>query len=271
MDSVALVKATQDFEKSLGDGLKLIGGFGTLQSPVVIKPNICTISDGTGYSVTSVKVVEAVVNLLLRENPSLAIRIVESDSQSKWVNEAFDKFGYSALAEERLRQNFDVACVNLSESPTELVSFEGDYFTNPELPAVLVRPGYVGALKNLFGFLPRKDQGFYHKRINEVIVDLAQLVPPSLSVIDARVGVEGWNGPKTRQLDTFIIGRKAASIDATMLRVMGFDPENIRHVVEASRHNQGSLNPKILGEPLESVRIQFRAPKGLDSDATFSS
>ena len=96
MDSVALVKATQDFEKSLGDGLKLIGGFGTLQSPVVIKPNICTISDGTGYSVTSVKVVEAVVNLLLRENPSLAIRIVESDSQSKWVSEAFDKFGYSA-------------------------------------------------------------------------------------------------------------------------------------------------------------------------------
>ena len=286
MDSVALVKATQDFEKSLDTGLKLIGGFGNLQSPVIIKPNICTISDGTGYSVTSVEVVESVVNLLLREDPSLAIRIVESDSQSKWVSEAFDKFGYSALAEDKQRQNFDVICVNLSESPTEMVSFEGDYFTNPELPDVLVRPGYVisvaqakthyltfitGALKNLFGFLPRKDQGVYHKLINEVIVDLARLVPPTLNIIDARVGVEGWNGPKTRQLDTFILGHKAASVDATMLRVMGFEPGNIRHVVEASKYDKGSLNPRILGEPLESVRIQFRTPKGLDSDATFSS
>jgi uncharacterized protein (DUF362 family) len=286
MDSVALVKATQDFEQSLDEGLKLIGGFGSLKSPVLIKPNICTISDGTGYSVTSVKVVEAVVNLLLREEPSLVIRIVESDSQSKWVSEAFDKLGYSALAEDRLDQNFDVMCVNLSESPTEMVSFEGDYFNNPELPDVLIRPGYVisvaqakthyltfitGALKNLFGFLPRKDQGFYHKSINEVIVDLARLVPPNLSIIDARVGVEGWNGPKTRQLDVFIVGHKAASVDATMLRVMGFDPENIRHVVEASKFNQGSLNPAILGEPLDSVKVQFTAPKDLDTDAIMSS
>lgn len=286
MDSVALVKATQDFEKSLNKGLKLIGGFGPLQSPVIIKPNICTISDGTGYSVTNVEVVEAVVNLLIHENPNLAIRIVESDSQSKWANEAFDKFGYSALAEDRQDQNFDMMCVNLSESPTETVTFKGDYFTNPELPDVLVRPGYVisiaqakthyltfitGALKNLFGLLPRKDQGVYHKLINEVIVDLVRLVPPSLNIIDARVGVEGWNGPKTRPLDTFIVGHKVASVDATMLRVMGFDPKSIRHVVEASKYDQGSLDPVILGESLDSVRVQFKAPKGLDSDALLSS
>ncbi|MFX0078749.1 MAG: DUF362 domain-containing protein [Candidatus Hermodarchaeota archaeon] len=286
MDAVALVKATQDFEKSLDEGLRLIGGFGSLQSPVIIKPNICTISDGTGFSVTSAKVVEAVVNLLLREKPSLSIRIVESDSQSKWASEGFEKFGYSALAEDRQDQNFDVTCVNLSESPTEMVSFEGEYFTNPELPDVLVRPGYVisvaqakthyltfitGALKNLFGLLPRKDQGVYHKLINEVIVDLARLVPPSLNVIDARVGVEGWNGPKTRQLDIFIIGHKAASVDATMLRVMGFDPKSIRHVVEASKYDHGSLNPVIHGEPLDSVKVQFKAPKGLDSDAMLTS
>ena len=48
MDSVALVKVNQDYEKALSEGLNLIGGFGVLQSPVLIKPNICTISDGTG-------------------------------------------------------------------------------------------------------------------------------------------------------------------------------------------------------------------------------
>jgi uncharacterized protein (DUF362 family) len=286
MDSVALVKATQDFEKSLDEGLKLIGGFGPLESPVLIKPNICTISDDTGYSVTSAEVVEVVVNLLLRENPNLTIRIVESDSQSKWATKAFDKFGYTTLAENKQNQNCDVSCINLSESPTKTVSFEGDYFTNPELPEILVNPGYVisvaqakthyltfitGVLKNLFGFLPRKDKGVYHKLINEVIVDLTRLVSPSLCVIDARVGVEGWNGPKTRQLNTFIIGHEPASVDATMLRVMGFDPEKIRHVVEASKYHQGSLNPVVLGESLESVKIQFNTPKQLDSDALVSS
>jgi uncharacterized protein (DUF362 family) len=286
MDSVALVKASFGFEEALAKGLDLIGGFGAVNSPVLVKPNICTISDGTGYSVTSVKIIQPLLHLLLREDPNLSIRIVESDSQSKWANEAFDKFGYADLAKNLQKQKLDVTCVNLSESPTTQVSFEGDYFTNPELPDIIVNPGYVisvaqakthyltfitGALKNLFGFLPRKKMGYYHKQINAVLLDLVRLVPPNLCIIDARVGVEGWNGPKTRPLDTFIIGHKPASVDATMLRVMGFDPDRIRHVVEASRHDQGSLNPDVLGQPLESVKTQFTTPTDLDSDAIITS
>ncbi|MFW9986748.1 MAG: DUF362 domain-containing protein [Candidatus Odinarchaeota archaeon] len=282
MDSVAVVKVTHEMETTLSKGLQLIGGFGSLRSPVMIKPNICTISDKTGFSVTDITTIESLVTLLLREDPNLSIKIVESDSQSKWAFEAFDKFGYTKLANKLQKQDYDVSCVNLSECETVHIPFEGKYFTNPELPDVLINPGYVisvavakthyltfitGVLKNLFGFLPRKDQSFYHSNINEVILDLVQLFPPNLCIVDARMGIEGWNGPKTRQLDTVIIGHKPASVDATMVRMMGFDPERIRHVVEASKSDQGSLNPIILGEPLESVKIQFRAPRELDSDA----
>ncbi len=286
MDSVAVVKVTQEMETTLREGLQLIGGFGRLQSPVIIKPNICTISDNTGFSVTDVLTIKALITLLLNEDANLSIKIVESDSQSKWANEAFDKFGYTKLANKLQKQNYDVSCINLSECDTVQIPFEGKYFTDPELPDALLNPGYVvsvavakthyltfitGVLKNLFGFLPRKDQSFYHSYINEVIVDLVSLVPPNLCIVDARVGIEGWNGPKTRQLNTFIIGHKPASVDATMLRVMGFKPEKIRHVVEVIKIDQGSLNPVILGEPLESVKVQFKTPKGLDSDALLTS
>ena len=283
MDAVALVKAQEKLEEPLGKGIALIGGFGTLQSPVLVKPNICTKRDNTGFSVTDVKLVEALIRLLLQESSNLSIRIVESDSQSKWADAAFDKFGYTALADTLQKEDFDVSCVNLSSEDTKKIPFEGGYFKNPELPEILTRPGYVisvavakthyltfitGVLKNLFGLLPRKDQGVYHRRINDVILDLVRLVPPNLCIVDARVGVEGWNGPKTRPVETLIIGQKPASVDATMLRVMGFNPEKIRHVVEASKYNQGSLNPEILGDQIRQVMVQFEPPHDLDSDAT---
>ena len=285
MDVVALVKAKDDLKEPLRKGIGLIGGFGPLQSPVLIKPNICTKNDNTGFSVTDVKLVEALIRLLLLELPDLSIRIVESDSQSKWADAAFKKFGYSALTEILQQEGFDVSCVNLSTYATKEVTFEGHYFTNPKLPEILTRPSYVisvavakthyltfvtGVLKNLFGLLPRKDQGFYHRRINDVILDLVRLTSPKLSIVDARIGVEGWNGPRTRQLNTLIIGHKPASVDATMLRVMGFNPKNIRHVVEASKYNQGSLNPELLGETLEQVKVQFNPPEDLDSEAIIS-
>jgi uncharacterized protein (DUF362 family) len=279
MDSVAVVKAIHEIESPLSEGLRLIEGFGRLQSPVIIKPNICTISDNTGFSVTDVKMIEAVINFLLEDESTLSIKIVESDSQSKWANEAFDKFGYTKLAKKFQNQKYDVTCVNLSERSTEPIDFKGKYFTNPELPDILINPGYVisvavakthyltfitGVLKNLFGFLPRKDQSFYHSDINEVIIDLARLVPSNLNIIDARVGIEGWNGPKTRRLNTFILGHKPVSVDATMVRVMGFDPGKIQHVVDASKYNLGTLNPRILGQPIESVKERFNPPRELD-------
>jgi uncharacterized protein (DUF362 family) len=283
MDAVALVKTNESLETALSNGIALIGGFGKLKSPVLIKPNICTKRDDTGFSVTDVKLVEALIRLLLQQASDLSIRIIESDSQSKWADAAFDQYGYTALAMTLQKEGFDVSCVNLSNSETNKIHFEGAYFANPELPEILTRPGYVisvavakthyltfitGVLKNLFGFLPRKDQGFYHDQINEVILDLVRLVTPDLCIVDARVGVEGWNGPKTRPLETLIIGHKPAAVDATMLRIMGFNPETIRHVVEASNADQGSLNPEVYGEKVEQIKVQFNPPEDLDPEAT---
>jgi uncharacterized protein (DUF362 family) len=283
VNSVALVKFKGSVSKALQEGLEHIGGFGVLDSPVLIKPNLCTISDNTGYSVTRVEVVKALIELLLHANEDLSIKIVESDSQSKFAEEAFEKFGYKQLCDDMKDSGFDVKdsgfdvkTVDLSKDPLMKLQFVGDYFENPELPETVLNAGYfisvavpkthylsfvTGALKNLFGILPRKDQAYYHSRIDDVLVDLARIIKPNLCIIDARVGVEKWNGPKTRRLDAYIVGHGVVSVDATMARIMGFEPQQIRHIMDSHDYDLGTIDPTVLGESIESIAVKFKLPK----------
>ncbi|MCG3227080.1 MAG: DUF362 domain-containing protein [Candidatus Heimdallarchaeota archaeon] len=275
LDSVALVKYENNIEKTLEKGIRLINGFKSLRSPVIIKPNICTLEDKTGFSVNDVQIVENLVKIILKENQNLSIKIVESDSMSKFADEAFDKFGYRNLETKMQKSDFDVSLINLSHSPTVETEFEGNYFKKPKLPDILVNTKFfislavakthnltfiTGSIKNLFGLLPRKDQSFYHPNIDDVIVDLNRFIQPNLCIVDARVGLEGWNGPKSRSINRFIIGTNPVSTDAIMAKIMGFDPGNIQHLVEASKYNLGSLNPNVVGKKIETSRVQFNPP-----------
>ena len=275
MDSVAIAESKQDLKASLREGLQLLGGFGRLKPQVIIKPNICTEKDDTGHSVTDVKVVEAVVDLVLEQDDTISIKIVESDSQSKTTETAFEMYGYQNLAETKKEKGFDVSLVNLSKPPFTKLILKDAKYEQLDLSDLLFEPSYfisvavakthpqtflTGSLKNQFGLVPRKDQGFYHKRIDDIIVDLNRLANPNLSIIDARVGIEGWNGPKTRELGCFILGYRPVSVDATMARVMGFEPSKVSHIIESSRHDLGALTPKIRGLDIDSVKVEFKAP-----------
>jgi len=275
MDSVAVVKYGRDIKSTLENGLELIGGFGEVRAPVLIKPNICAERDGTGHSLTDINVVKALVSLLLEANARLPIRIIETDSKDKYADDAFAKFGYDQYCDEMKRFGFDVSTLNLSRTPLVTVPFEGRYFKNPEIPEVIVEPHYfisvaiakthysayiTGALKNLFGVLPKKEKEIYHPRIQDVIADLAMIVRPELNIIDARVGVEGWDGPKTHRIGAFILGRQPVSVDAVMTLIMGLDPNDIGHLVYSKERNLGSFSPPVVGESIESVKVQFNVP-----------
>ncbi|MHA1960495.1 MAG: DUF362 domain-containing protein [Candidatus Thorarchaeota archaeon] len=275
MDSVALVKHMGSIEASLEEGIRLIGGFGELVSPVIVKPNICTNSDNTGFSVTRVEVIAALVRLILREDKGLSIRIVESNSESKFAMDAFEKFGYKELCDDLQSESFDVSLVDLSSPPLIQVELNGTHFKKLELHEILTKPHYfatvaaakthyltflTGVLKNQFGLLPKKSQSSYHKNIDDVIVDLNTYVRPNMCIVDGRVGVEGWNGPKTRRLNSFIVGHKPASVDATMAKLMGFTPERAAHLTNSAKHGLGSTDPIVLGDSIDSLRVEFDSP-----------
>jgi uncharacterized protein (DUF362 family) len=274
---VALVRYQESLYETLRRGIDLIGGLGHIRSPVLVKPNICTIKDGTGASVTDVEVVRAVIQILLHSDPSASIRVVESDSQSKFAMEAFQKFGYGKMVDGFLKKGADVGLVDLSSEPLVRAQMNGEYFEEIELHETLTNPHSLisvavakthyltfitGALKNLFGLLPRKDQSFYHSRIDSVIADLARFVTADLSIVDARTAIEGWNGPGTKVIGAFVIGRDPVSVDSVLTRLLGFRPEQVSHLRKLGAGGLGSLDPMILGETVDSLSVKLKAPKG---------
>jgi len=282
MDPVALISVTESIQHALEDALQLIGGLPALASPILIKPNLCTDIDDTSAATTSVDAVAAVIQLLINQDPSLELRIVESDSESKYVDEAYTKLGYSSLVAGYQQQGYDVQLINLSAPPFATASFSGTYFTNPSLHPLLLESGSLislavpkthsltlvtGVMKNLFGLLPRKGQSFYHPHINDVIVDLNRCITPRLCIVDARLGLEGVISGSPRRLDALVVGVAPVSVDAVMAQIMGFDPTTIRHLVDAVQYDLGTLRPQILGSSPASMQIPFATPTHLRATA----
>jgi uncharacterized protein (DUF362 family) len=285
-DVVAVVSHRGDLSAqarsdTLEEAVNLIGGLKGSRSPFVIKPNLCTHPqlDITRFATTDVRMVEALAGLALREDEHLSIKIVESDSMDKYANEAtWRAFGYRDLSNRLIGSGHDVSLINLSEPPLVKMRVDGEYFKELEINELLARPMYLasvaiakthpityvtGVIKNLFGLLPRKRKIFYHPvdnstDFNNVIVDLARFLTPDLCIVDAIVGMEDVIHGRLRRVNTMIVGKKPASVDATMARIMGFEPEKIRHLVEAERHGLGSLYPETVGERIESVTVQFK-------------
>jgi len=282
MDTVAFLKCREGFRETLWDAIDLIGGLDELGSSLILKPNICTENDHTGCANVKVEVIEALVDHILREDEGIEIRIVESDSMSKYADNAFKKYGYRAYVDRLSSQGVNISLDNLSNSTLSQVNYDGYYFKSPELPTILADAEtfasvalakthsltmITGALKNMFGLLPRKDQAFYHPSIHEVILDLNRMFRSSICLIDGRMGLEGVISGNPRSLGCIILGRNPVSVDATMARAMGFDPEKIRHIVEAEKHGLGSLHPKVVGDDLEASQVKFKTPSGLKANA----
>ncbi len=282
MDTVALLKIRGSFEDTLREAIDLIGGLKELESPLIMKPNICTGNDHTNCANTKVQVIETLVDEILRANEDMEIRVVESDSGSKWADKAFERYGYKEYVERKSGQGVNISLTNLSKSPLTEFKFNGAYFNNPELPDTLSNVGSIvsvalpkthsltmitGSLKNIFGFLPRKKQAFYHPNIHEVILDLNTLFRSSLCLIDSRMGLEGVIEGTPRKLGCIILGRNPVSVDAVMARIMGFNPEKIRQIVEAEKMGLGTVNPKIVGDEVKDCMVEFKKPIGLNSNA----
>ncbi|MCK4898120.1 MAG: DUF362 domain-containing protein, partial [Anaerolineales bacterium] len=137
MDTVALLKIRGSFEETLREAIRLIGGLKELESPLIIKPNICAGNDHTNCANTKVEVIETLVEEILRENEDIEIRMVESDSMSKYADKAFERYGYKEYVDRKRSQGVNISLTNLSKSPLTEYKFEGAYFKNPELPVIL--------------------------------------------------------------------------------------------------------------------------------------
>jgi len=112
-------------------------------------------------------------------------------------------------------------------------------------------------LKNMFGMLTTKLKFPYHaKGMDNVIHDICKTLPPTMTVIDGFYGKEGrgpWQGNPVK-MDTIIASTDPVAADATGGRVIGIDPETIKHVKWLHEAGIGEIdNIEIVGDGINAV------------------
>ena len=77
------------------------------------------------------------------------------------------------------------------------------------------------------------------------------------------------NGPvigTPKRLDLVVVGTNTVEVDSVCTKIMGFDPREVKHIVNASRMGIGQMDIEkidILGETLEDVSTRFERPYSL--------
>lgn len=120
------------------------------------------------------------------------------------------------------------------------------------------------ALKNFFGVIPYKNKAFFHGKIHQVIVDLNQIIKPSLGIIDAIYGWEGGEsalGGNPVRMGLILASQDLVALDTVATEIMGIDSKRVPHLQMASELGLGTANLdkiEILGESIDQVKKNFK-------------
>jgi uncharacterized protein (DUF362 family) len=205
---------------------------------IIIKPSIYN-PEYVGN--TSLELVLAVIETFSHVAP---ITIVESDNPTRSTSKAFTDAGYfnslSAIVE----------LVDLSSQQLLDIEMAGHAFKHRMMPSLLLGNHFlinaatlkiepdicvVGAgIKNLFGLLPECDKSIYHKKIDDVLLDLLIAFRPNLTVIDLTELVVGSRKEGiTRRINGVILGTDPVAVDAYCSHLLGIDPLSVPHIKKA--------------------------------------
>ncbi len=101
---------------------------------------------------------------------------------------------------------------------------------------------YSGAIKNLFGCVPSNKRIYLHPYLPEVLYRLYTLLKPQLTIMDARIGIEG-NGPtkgKRVKMGLMLTGNDALAVDIVAAKVMMLDWKEtyLKYIADRNRHSR---------------------------------
>lgn len=134
--------------------------------------------------------------------------------------------------------------------------------------------GITGATKNLFGFIVGMQKAQFHLRMQKrlefagMLIDIANVVKPVLSIVDGIIGMEG-NGPRNGrpvQAGVLLAGENCFAVDVAMAAIMGFKPQEVP--LTALAFKQGLIPPQEsieLAGSGKDLRLQFVEPRSMKS------
>jgi uncharacterized protein (DUF362 family)/ferredoxin len=125
-------------------------------------------------------------------------------------------------------------------------------------------------VKNLFGCIPGPRKALWHLKAGEdrklfaqMLIDLYQIIQPSLTILDGIVGMEG-NGPGSGdpiQLGLILASRDPLSLDQVVCDLLRIPRKSLMTNQVAFEEGMGKDGIEVVGERLEEIRIpRFRLP-----------
>jgi uncharacterized protein (DUF362 family) len=240
-------------------------------SRVLIKVNFITTMTWDTGATTDPIVVEAIIQRL--KKLPLEVIVVESDASMTNADHAFEVTGMAKMCVQNGVQHLNLRHV---EDKIKIAIPNGASLKEITVPRLARESAIISAakmkihistkvtlgMKNMFGMLPDKFKVKYHARgISKVVVDINSVLPPTFTVIDGFVAMEG-RGPTDGapvKMDLIVAGKDPVATDATASRVMGLDPHEISHIRTAHQRGIGNIDDiEIVGSQLDEVKRVFK-------------
>ena len=277
-DLVSITKVVNSVQGALNTGLDHLQLSIRPEIPIIIKPNLCCVRTSETGATTNPRIVDVLIKYFRNRFGSKEFYIVESDATMLNADVAFQILGYKKLALEA-----GANIINLSKVPWDMRNLRNNMFqTKVRIPRLFQRPhflisvakmkthdscGISATLKNMFGCNPEPYKLKYHKNLNHNVVDFAAAYPPSLSIIDGIVGMEG-TGPVSGtpvRVGAMMFGTNPVATDHVVAKAMGIDPNKIETLRIARQQGIGTFQYKVVGLDLNEVRTQFKRPISVTS------
>jgi uncharacterized protein (DUF362 family) len=127
--------------------------------------------------------------------------------------------------------------------------------------------GYTGALKNLYGVIPGIKYGWpknvlHYAGIPQTIFDINASLPKTRAIVDGILAMEG-DGPimgSGKPMGLLVVGTNSTAVDATLGRIMGFDPDKVSYL-QLADNRLGPVDARFIdqnGERWQDVASPFR-------------
>ena len=238
---------------------------------IFIKPNLSHPEYLPGV-VTSPELMHELVSML-RDGTSEVV-VGESNGFNYPCQSAFEKTGVEAAVKKA-----GGSVINLSEDKVVEVKFQGntplkklflpktvlDADAVVDLPLMKTHEftAYSGAIKNLFGCVPSNRRIYLHPYLPEVFYRLYSIFKPQLTVMDARVGIEG-NGPtkgKPVKMGLMLTSNDALAIDITATRIMQLNWRETYLNYISGKTGLHEEEIRVEGLPVSEVARRFEPPR----------
>lgn len=217
---------------------------------VFIKPNLTLPSYHRGIT-TNPLVLDALVRKLRNRTNRIYMGESNGGLECFSANNAFLGHGLDKLASK-----YGIKLINLSSLPFKKVAFQlkrkqveieipnflvddVDVFINVPVLKTHAMVNITLGFKNLWGCIPNTSRMLYHPVFHEVIVEIAKLINPKITIIDGTYAMDG-NGPifgDVFELNTMIASNDFGAADLVGCHVMQFDPRKVKYLGIAKKQD----------------------------------